>query len=279
MTILKQTLCRPLWQCLASLAFVARWVARLGCMLLICLLPGLVAQTWAAGPAPAAAPVAAAATPGQVLTQSVQQWVSSQQGVRPDQVQVLPLDARVRVQACARPLLMDVPFAGNETVRVRCSEPVWQQYMRIQSPGKWVAPPAPNPLPQATETRRVVVVATQNLVRGMTVGPADVREQMQVLPAGGSGFLEQAALALHSELVRDVLAGTPLRASDVRPLVLVKRGQLVRLNIGKSTGFMVTARVEAQQDGRMGEMIKLKNPESGRVLSGVVRGPGVVEGP
>ena len=28
----------------------------------------------------------------------------------------------------------------------------------------------------------------------------------------------------------------------------------------------------------MGEQIKLKNNESGRILSGVVRGPGVVEG-
>jgi len=53
----------------------------------------------------------------------------------------------------------------------------------------------------------------------------------------------------------------------------------VQLNVGKSTGFMVSARVEALQDGRMGEVIKLKSPESGRMLSGVVRGPNLVEGP
>jgi len=82
----------------------------------------------------------------------------------------------------------------------------------------------------------------------------------------------------HAELLRDIPAGTALRISDLRPLVLVKRGQLVQLTVGKSSGFMVSARVEALQDGRMGEHIKLKSPESDRMISGVVRGPGVVEG-
>lgn len=267
MTTFKQTLCRPLRQ------YLARTAARLGCLFLICALPGLMAQSWAA---PAAA--APSASPDQALTQSVQQWVASQRGGAPDQVQVLPLDARVRVQGCSRPLLMDMPFAGNDSVRVRCPEPVWQLYVRVQSPTKLASPVATAPL-QGTETRRMVVVATQNLVRGMTVAPADVREQMQVLPPGGSGFVEHLAQVQHAELLRDIPAGTALRISDLRPLVLVKRGQLVQLSVGKSSGFMVSARVEALQDGRLGEHIKLKSPESDRMLSGVVRGPGVVESP
>ena len=275
MYLIKQSLCRPLRQ--HALRMAARMVARLGAMLLLCALPGLMAQSWAASPS--------AATPEQQLTESVQRWVASQLGGTPEQVRVLPMDARVRVQACARPLVMDLPFAGKESVRVRCPEPVWQLYMRVESPVKLAslaaAPASAGPTGAApvTETRRMVVVATQNLVRGMTVAPSDVREQMQVLPPGGGAYLEQVAQALHSEPVRDIAAGTPLRATDLRPLVLVKRGQLIQLNVGRSTGFMVTARVEAMQDGRMGEHIKLKNPESGRMLSGVVRGPGVVEAP
>ena len=275
MYLIKQSLCRPLRQ--HALRMATRMVARLGAMLLLCALPGLMAQSWAASPS--------AATPEQQLTESVQRWVASQLGGTPEQVRVLPMDARVRVQACARPLVMDLPFAGKESVRVRCPEPVWQLYVRVESPVKLAslaaAPASAGPTGAApvTETRRMVVVATQNLVRGMTVAPSDVREQMQVLPPGGGAYLEQVAQALHSEPVRDIAAGTPLRATDLRPLVLVKRGQLIQLNVGRSTGFMVTARVEAMQDGRMGEHIKLKNPESGRMLSGVVRGPGVVEAP
>jgi len=102
--------------------------------------------------------------------------------------------------------------------------------------------------------------------------------QNTVLPPGGGNFLEDVSEALHSELLRDIAPGTPLRKTDLRPLVLVKRGQLVQLTVGKSTGFMVTAHVEALQDGRMGEQVKAKNPESGRVLTGVVRGPNALEG-
>ena len=112
----------------------------------------------------------------------------------------------------------------------------------------------------------------------MTVQAQDLRVQQVSVPTSGGAFLENPADAVHAEVLRDMPAGTPLRRSDLRPSVLVKRGQLVQLSIGVGQGFAVSARVEALQDGRMGEHIKLKNPESGRVLSGIVKGPNVVEG-
>ena len=60
--------------------------------------------------------------------------------------------------------------------------------------------------------------------------------------------------------------------------VLVKRGQTVRLSVGQSQGFQITARVEALQDGRMGDKVQLKNNESGKILTGVVKGPNAVQG-
>jgi len=78
--------------------------------------------------------------------------------------------------------------------------------------------------------------------------------------------------------VRDVRAGQPIRVQDVRQTVLVKRGQTVLLSVGQAQGFQITARVEALQDGRMGEKVQLKNSESGRILTGVVKGPSAVQG-
>jgi flagella basal body P-ring formation protein FlgA len=51
----------------------------------------------------------------------------------------------------------------------------------------------------------------------------------------------------------------------------------VLLSVG-SGAYQVAARVEAMQDGRLGEQIRLKNPESGRTLSGVVIGPNQLRG-
>lgn len=273
MSPIKQTLCRRL-----SLQF-ARTTAWLAWLLLLAAVPAWVGPALAntAKTKPAAA--APAATPDQVLTQSVQQWVAKQQGGQPEQVQLMPLDNRVRVQSCARPLQMDNPFASQETVRVRCSEPAWQLYVRLQPASRQASahPAAQNP-GAAGEARRPVVVASLSLVRGMTVQPSDVRVQSVVLPPGGGAFLEDVSEALHSELLRDIPPGTPLRKTDLRPLVLVKRGQLVQLTVGRSAGFLVTAHVEALQDGRMGEQVKAKNPDSGRVLTAVVKGPSTLEG-
>jgi flagella basal body P-ring formation protein FlgA len=48
--------------------------------------------------------------------------------------------------------------------------------------------------------------------------------------------------------------------------------------VGNSKDFQITIRMEALQDGRLGEQVKLKNPESGRQVSGVVTGPNLVKG-
>jgi len=69
-----------------------------------------------------------------------------------------------------------------------------------------------------------------------------------------------------------------LRSHDVRRAVLVKQGQSVLLTVTQGNGFSITARVDALQDGKMGDQIRLKNPESGRILSGVVTGPNTAKG-
>ena len=80
------------------------------------------------------------------------------------------------------------------------------------------------------------------------------------------------------ELTRHLRSGEPLAASDLRPALLVLRGQPVVLSVGNPAGMAITVRVEALQDGRMGEQIRVRNPESGRLLSGMVTGPGMVRG-
>jgi flagella basal body P-ring formation protein FlgA len=223
---------------------------------------------------------AAANTPAQpatVLQKAVVEWVAQTQSVAPDAVVVAPLDPRLQVRACNRPLAMDLPFASAETVRVRCAEPAWQLYVRVNLPTRAVPQPSAQAAPQAPEKRQVLV-ATMPLQRGMSLTAAHVR-LAEVDAKGLSGqVLEQVSQVLHAELVRDVRPDTPLRSQDIRPTVLVKRGQMVLMSIGQAQGFQISARVEAMQDGRYGEQIKLKNRDSGRMLTGLVKGPNQVQG-
>jgi hypothetical protein len=208
------------------------------------------------------------------------------------------MDARVQMQSCDRPLVIDAPFASRETVRVRClGNPSWQLYLRVTpKPGVTLgvtpatpAPPASAPLvvapatpkaaaASAPPTLRKVVVGRQFLRYGTALSP-DMLEEQEIAASGVDLLAVSSIKDLeYGEMVRDMQAGVPLRSHDVRRATLVKQGQAVILTIGQSGGFAISARVEAMQDGKMGEQIRLKNPESGRIITGVVTGTGTARG-
>lgn len=272
-------------QLLCHLGRQKRHFAGVASLLALCLMGW--ATVWAAAPAPAGT------TLQDKLLAEVAQWVQQTQQLSPDQFGFVPIDARVQVQSCDRALAMDLPFASRETVRVRClGNPNWQMYVRLAlKPGNAgaalpsaSAPAASSPVANASAsanvnpTMRKVVVAKQ-LLRAGTVLSAGMLQETEMPAAGLDPQVVGAAKDLENgEMVREIPAGMPLRSHDVRRAVLVKQGQAVVLTIGQSSGFAITARVEALQDGRMGEQIRLKNPDSGRLLSGVVTGPNAARG-
>ena len=232
------------------------------------------------------------------LLAEVGQWVQQSYRLGAEQFTFAPMDTRVQLQSCDRPLVIDAPFATRETVRVRClGTPYWQLYLRLTpKPGVTlgamsavpakpasapvvIAPAIPKaPAASAPPTLRKVVVGKQLLRAGTALTPEMLEEQEIATP----GVDLQAVVSIkdleYGEMVRDMQAGVPLRSHDVRRATLVKQGQAVILTIGQSGGFAISARVEALQDGKMGEQIRLKNPESGRIITGVVTGTGTARG-
>ncbi len=212
------------------------------------------------------------------LLKQVQKWVASTQNTSPERVDLAPLDARVEVQSCSLPLQMDLPFASRETVRVRCSQPPWQLYMRLQTPSPNPSPADMSPTGSRDFASRKTVV-TRHLVQRGTLLDATMLEEV-ALPALGMDPQAVSSVQdlLYGELLRDVPAGQVLRSSDIRRAVLVKQGQLVLMSVGQNAGFQITVRVEALQDGRLGEQIPLRNPDSGRLITGKVTGVNAVRG-
>lgn len=225
----------------------------------------------------ASALAAAPATPAATMQKAVVDWVVQTQSVPAESVVIAPMDPRLQVKACANPLSMDLPFASPDTIRVRCAQPVWQLFVRVSVSGRAATAATAKAEPAPVEKRQVLVAAVP-LQRGMTLTPAHVRLAEVDTSGVPVNALEQVSQVLHAEVVRDVRPDTPLRSQDIRPTILVKRGQMVLMSIGQAQGFQISARVEAQQDGRYGEQIKLKNRDSGRMLTGLVKGPNQVQG-
>jgi flagella basal body P-ring formation protein FlgA len=229
-----------------------------------------------------AAVCAQAATPLEQVNAALTEWVGVQNGVPASSVTVVPPDARVAVQPCASSYVFDYPFVSRDSVRVRCTKPNWQLFMKVGlvsgstpatlTPGASAPKAAPAP-----EFRQVVVAAT-NLPAGQVLQRDSLKlDRMEADKISKAHYLENQGLE-GQELLRAVRAGEPIRVSDLRPATLVKRGEMVLMTIGSPATFEISVKAEAMQDGRVGEQIKLRNTESGRTLSGVVTGKGTAKG-
>ena len=286
LTVFMQVLCRLLRVNFRHpLTGVLVWLAA-------CLVSGqALAQAGKVPPAPPVAPSAAAAdnaSPKDKMLMQVRQWVGQSQNTEPAKVEIAPIDPRVNVLECPQPLLIDLPFASRESVRVRCAQPAWQIYLRVQTAAPATPVPAaanaaqaataPKPAQAAPPVNRTTVITRHLIQRGTQLQPAMLEE----VSRPSQGLDPQAVSSLqdlvHGEAARDLPAGQVIRSSDIRRAVLVKQGQSALMSVGQDKGFQITVRVEALQDGRMGEQIRLKNTESGRLLTGTVTGPNAVKG-
>jgi len=128
------------------------------------------------------------------------------------------------------------------------------------------------------QVNRMVWVSAQALKRGTALQTGMFKQVDMPVPAYETRFVGEERDMLNMELQRDLPPNTPLRQQDLKSSTMVKRGQQVLVAVGEGKGFLITVRAEAQQDGTLGDQIRLKNPESGRSLSAVVTGMNTARG-
>ena len=243
------------------------------------------------------------------LQMDAKNWLTQMLKLNPEQVQISDMDARLKVQPCLSGVSFDHPFANRQVVRARCENPNWQFFLRAtlseeqsasnslktlpsNGPTQTAAPSKPinslsvqsakpptsfNPVVPAGQSNfgtkiKTVLVAIQPLRRG-TILQASFFKQVDLnIPNTDTMVLSQFKEIENTELLHDMGADQAIRNYDIKPTLLVKRGQQVNFSVGEGRGFLITIKTEAQQDGSLGDQIKLKNVESGRLISGVITG-------
>ena len=220
------------------------------------------------------APVVDSAWP--VLELGAKQWVVDTLKIDPALVSILPMDSRIKIKACSQDIVFDQPFGNKQSVRARCAQPLWQHFVMVQ-----VKNTLGNQISQASNNgnvSRAVWVSTQSLKRGTVLQAGMFKQADMPVPAYESRLVGDEREMINMELQRDLPANTPLRLQDLKSSTMVKRGQQVLVAVGEGKGFLITVRAEAQQDGTLGDQIRLKNPESGRLLTAVVTGMNTARG-
>lgn len=229
------------------------------------LLLGLASEAQAQALAVASAPPLSASPATGRVADSVARSVASEVGLSPEEVVVpvlgeleaLATDQKVEVRVAAVPGTQGATTLPVTVVLLRGSQEIARSALTVRL----------RPL-------RPVLVATRALRRGALLGQGDVREEQRPnAPVDAAPpFDPSDALAL----TRSVSAGAVLRESWLAPPTAVERGQSVRLRAGRG-GLAVEAAGRALEDGHTGELIRVMNLASRRVLSGRVVGSGAIE--
>ncbi|WP_428525774.1 flagellar basal body P-ring formation chaperone FlgA [Roseibium sp.] len=119
-------------------------------------------------------------------------------------------------------------------------------------------------------------VARQTIPAGTEIGHRDLVERK--FP---SRTATQFAVASHrSQLVgqvtrRTLLPGQPIPINSVEKPLLVKRGEPARL-VFQEQGLVIIMQVEALQNGGAGSFVRVRNVDSGLVVSGRVQQDGTI---
>lgn len=129
-----------------------------------------------------------------------------------------------------------------------------------------------NRLRVGVKVRRTVVVAARSLGRGQTITAADVQTKAQWFDS----MIKQPASSVQAivgqQTATSVRTGSVLYTDDIRPPVLVQRGQLVTVRcISGSLVLKTVAR--ANEDGALNQLISLRNERTRSDYTARVSGP------
>ena len=181
-----------------------------------------------------------------------------------DEVIIEHLDPRLRLVACGGSLQPFVPDgqlnASRLTVGVRCTTPKpWRLYVPVRITRHIEVLIATRPLPRG-------VALTEEAIRRAPRDPADL---------SGAWYTEPRQL-LGLETRRAIRAGEVFSPQLVTSARLIRRGQ--ELILFATTGAMtVTMKGKALEDGVEGDIVRVRNLSSNRVVEGRVIGADKVQ--
>ncbi len=214
---------------------------------------------WAA--AVCATPVQSLAAIGEAVTTQLSSIIRRYH--RDFDVSVAPLDPRLRLPRCDRPL-QAVPAhrpvrPGWLSVQVRCrgTHP-WTIYVKAK-----------------VSVYRRVAVLTGDLPRGSLLRPAHVALQRRDLAALRRGYFVAVDEVVGRRLRRSLPQGYVLTPQVLTSDKIVHRGEavVIRARIGP---LDVRMGGHALADGSEGQKIRVRNDRSKRIVEGIVRKPGEV---
>lgn len=180
------------------------------------------------------------------------------------EINVLPLDNQLQLPECTKPLevfkVADLIKPGRTSIGVRCSaEKKWSIFASA-----------------VIKVYESVIVLTRPVQRGEIISQQHLAIEKRDVSSTRGDFVTAIELVENKEAARNMPVGAILGARSVVEPPLVKRKDKIIISSGQDAGFSIRMSGTALMDGAKGQVIRVKNEGSGRVISGTVIEPGVV---
>ncbi|MGZ4968365.1 MAG: flagellar basal body P-ring formation chaperone FlgA [Methylobacter sp.] len=180
-----------------------------------------------------------------------------------NEMTLTPLDSRLNLPQCAEPLDVFTPTdlikAGRTTIGVRCNtEKKWSIFTSV-----------------IIKTYQMVVVLSRPIQRGEIITSQHLAIERREVSNLREDFATQPEQVENKQVTRQLNAGTILSLRNIVEPKLIKRGDKVVISTTKPN-FSIKMNGIAMMDGTKGQLISVKNQNSGRIINATVIESGLV---
>jgi flagella basal body P-ring formation protein FlgA len=174
------------------------------------------------------------------------------------------LDSRLKLANCNEPLHIEFSNLqktyGRTSLNIGCQHsPQWRIHLPIK-----------------VDVFDDVLVAQQPFSRGQKIGNRMVEYGKRNISLLNQGYYTQSNDLKYMESRQNLKRGGVLTPNNTRPSETVKSGQNVTLVLNYK-GINIRTSGKALQSARMGQLVKVRNSQSQKIVEGIVSGEGLVE--
>ncbi len=131
-------------------------------------------------------------------------------------------------------------------------------------------------MPAQVMIYREIPVAAQDISRGQSLTEQHFSSALMNISSIRQGFADTPQAIIGREAKRNIGKGEVFKTAQLDSPTTIRRGELVTLE-SIAGSIKVSSSGTAMSDGRLGQKIRVKNGSSERVISGVVKGQGLVQ--
>ena len=174
------------------------------------------------------------------------------------------LDNRLRLKYCKSPLKIEFSnqqrTRGNTSLSIQCDQT-----------GGWKIH-----LPVSIDIFDDILVSTKPLVRGQLIDGNLVKFEKNNISRLNSGYYTRSDDLQFFEAGRSLKRGSILTPRNLKPRMMVKSGQKVTLILDYK-GIRIKSSGRALRSARIGQIVKVRNSQSQRIVEGIVSGEAQVK--